>query len=91
MLKFLGGATFVVFGVFGNDIEVLGDNFVLGDIFVLLNAKLEPVLCGDCQNMGERCHSGSHTRCSVVINLFACNFARISRTEPGSEGLASWK
>ena len=51
MKTFLGRATivvFVVFGVFGNDIEALGDNIGLGDNVVLLNAKLEPVLCGDC-------------------------------------------
>ena len=34
--------------VFGNEIEVLGDNFVL------LNENLERVLCGDCQNIGGR-------------------------------------
>jgi len=43
--KFLGRAMIVVFG---NEIEVLGDNFVL------LNENLERVLCGDCQNIGGR-------------------------------------
>jgi len=43
--KFLGRAMIVVFG---NEIEVLGNNFVL------LNENLERVLSGDCQNIGGR-------------------------------------
>ena len=33
--------------VFGNGIEVLGDDVVL------ISKLLEHVLCGDCQNIGE--------------------------------------